>query len=176
MLGRLLGVLSADANVFEQIEHDVNANFQATAVVTIVTVVSAVLGAATTYNDGGSFVNQLVYQLLMGYLSWFFWAGITYLVGTYVFQGRATLGQMLRTLGFAQAPSVLVIIPEVGGILALSWTIAISFVAIRQALDLSNSRTFLTIIIIVSFLVALAFLLAQLFDVRFTLLQIFLSQ
>lgn len=176
MLGRLLGVLSADANVFEQIEHDVNANIQATVVVTIVTVVSAVLGAATAYNDGGSFVNQLVYQLLMGYLSWFFWAGITYLVGTHVFQGRATLGQMLRTLGFAQAPSVLVIIPEVGGILALSWTIAISFVAIRQALDISNTRTFFTIIIIVSFLLALAFLLAQLFDVRFTLLQIFLSQ
>lgn len=176
MLGRLLGVLSADANVFEQIEHDPNANFQATAVVTIVTVVSAVLGAATAYNDGGSFVNQLVYQLLMGYLSWLFWAGITYLVGTYVFQGQATLGQMLRTLGFAQAPSVLVIIPEVGGILALSWTIAISFIAIRQALDLSNSRTFLTIVIIVSFLLALAFLLAQLFDVRFTLLQVFLSQ
>lgn len=176
MLGRLLGVLSADANVFEQIEHDPNANFQAAAVVTIVTVVSAVLGAATAYNDGGSFVNQLVYQLLMGYLSWLFWAGITYLVGTYVFQGKATLGQMLRTLGFAQAPSVLVIIPEVGGILALSWTIAISFVAIRQALDLSNLRTFLTIVIIVSFLLALAFLLAQLFDVRFTLLQVFLSQ
>jgi hypothetical protein len=176
MLGRLLGVLSADANIFEQIEHDPNANFQATAVVTIVTVVSAVLGAATAYNDGGSFVNQLVYQLLMGYLSWLFWAGITYLIGTTVFQGQATLGQMLRTLGFAQAPSVLVIIPEVGGILALSWTIAISFIAIRQALDLSNSRTFLTIVIIVSFLLALAFLLAQLFDVRFTLLQVFLSQ
>jgi hypothetical protein len=90
-----------------------------------------------------------------------------YFVGTRFFGGTATWGEVLRTLGFAQAPGVLLVlsfIPIVGGILALVvriWILVSSFIAIRQALDIDNTKTAFTVIIgIVAFgLVYAVFLL-----------------
>lgn len=58
---------------------------------------------------------------------------------------EADLGQLLRTVGFAQAPGlfgVLVVIPIFGlfvPFLVAIWVIAATFVAVRQALDYDDT-------------------------------------
>jgi cytochrome bd-type quinol oxidase subunit 2 len=65
----------------------------------------------------------------------------------------ATWGELLRTLGFAQAPgilAVLAIIPVLGWFVLLGvsvWVAVAAFIAIRQALDISNGKTFLTVLV-----------------------------
>ena len=72
---------------------------------------------------------------------------MSYLVGTSLFGGQATLGEMLRVLGFAQAPQLLGIIPCLGGLVGAIWALIASFIAIRQGLDLDNTKAFLTALI-----------------------------
>ena len=74
-------------------------------------------------------------------------------MGTRLFGGAATWGELLRTVGFAQAPGILAvlgIIPVLGGLVRLVlffWMLATSFVAVRQALDIDNGKTFLTVLV-----------------------------
>src|ERR671920_717385 len=52
-------------------------------------------------------------------VAWLLWSGITYLIGDKLLGGTATWGELLRTLGFAQAPgvlSILGIVPILGGL------------------------------------------------------------
>jgi hypothetical protein len=91
--------------------------------------------------------------LLSALIGWAVWSYVVYFVGTRFFGGTATYGELLRTLGFAESPSVLMIfsfIPVIGVILSVIvgiWTIVSSFIATRQALDIDNVKTFFTILI-----------------------------
>jgi hypothetical protein len=77
---------------------------------------------------------------------------MTMFIGTRVFGGTADWGELLRTLGFAQAPGALIIlrvIPVLGPLVAFIagiWTLVAAIVAIRQALDFNTSRAILTAI------------------------------
>ena len=81
------------------------------------------------------------------------YAGIAYLIGGKLFatsETRVTLGQLVRTLGFAQAPGVLYVrglLPVVGGSIRFVigiWILVASVIAIRQACDFSTGRAVLT--------------------------------
>jgi hypothetical protein len=79
-----------------------------------------------------------------------------------VFRGTASYGELLRTLGFANSPGVLLIlrfIPVLGGLIALIvgiWRIVAGFIAVREALDLDNGNTLATIVVgIVGYLIVL---------------------
>ena len=67
--------------------------------------------------------------------------------------GTATYGEMLRTLGFAQSPNVLLIfsaIPLLGGLLRfvlLIWVLLAGLIAIRQALDVGTGKAIITAIL-----------------------------
>ncbi len=86
-------------------------------------------------------------------LGWLLWAGITYLIGDKLLGGTATWGELLRTLGDAQSPGVLLVIgfvPFFGAIVALIvpfWLLVTGIVAIRQALDFSTGKAVLTAVL-----------------------------
>jgi hypothetical protein len=86
-------------------------------------------------------------------VGWLIWAGVTYLIGAKLLGGTATWGELLRTLGFAQAPgvlSVLGIIPIVGGVVRVAvtiWILIAGVIAIRQALDVSTEKAVLTAVL-----------------------------
>ena len=80
-------------------------------------------------------------------LGWLCWSGVTWFVGTRFFKGEADLGQMLRVIGFAYLPMLLSIIPCLGGMIGIIWTIAAGFIAIRQGLDIDDMKAFLTVIV-----------------------------
>ena len=100
MTQRMIGAAKLDIDVYEEVEADTSATGQAAGVVAIVALCSALGGIA-----GGA---QGVFGgLIAALLGWALWAGITYLIGDKLLGGTATWGELLRTLGFAQAPGVL---------------------------------------------------------------------
>jgi len=108
----------------------------------------------------GAFINAVVGSLL----SWLVWAALTYFIGSKLFGASTDMGEMLRVIGFAQAPrllSGLSFIPCLGGVLSLVgwvWALAASFVGIREGLDLDTGKTVITIVLafIAAFLVSIA--------------------
>jgi hypothetical protein len=90
--------------------------------------------------------------LLLGTLgqlvSWFVWALVTFLVGAKLLPERQTeadLGQLLRTIGFAASPGLLLalgIIPLIGAIISFVvqiWMLVAFVIAVRQALDYTST-------------------------------------
>lgn len=147
LLNRIMGVFRLSAATFEEIEHDESATGQAALIVLVVAFVtglgSALFAAFTDSSSLGGFVSALIWA----FLGWFIWSLISYFVGTTLFGGQATVGEMLRVIGFAYAPQVLSIIPCVGALIGAIWSLIAGYIAIRQGLDVDDLRAFLTIVI-----------------------------
>lgn len=158
LLDRMRGAALLDIPTYEDVEHDQNATGQAAVVVGI----SAVASAIGAYALGPRI---MIVSICMAFVGWLIWAGVTYIVGTRVFKGTATWGELLRTLGFAQAPGVLHvlgIIPFLGVLITwivAIWTIVTGVVAIRQALDLDTGKAVITAILSWLAIVFVTFLL-----------------
>ena len=146
LVQRMLGAAMLNVATYEEVEADRTATTQAAAVVAIAAVASAI-GA---WNAGlGTVISALLLQLFW----WGVASGIVYLIGTKLFGGTADWGELLRTMGFAQAPGVLMIlgiIPVVGMIVAIIvgiWMLVTAIVAIRQALDVTTGKAVLTALV-----------------------------
>jgi hypothetical protein len=136
---RMLGAAKLDVETYEEVEADQDATTQAAVVVGIVALASAIGGA----QQGAP---GMLGGLVVAFLGWLLWSGITYLIGDKLLGGTATWGELLRTIGFAQAPGVLYVlgvIPGIGGLVRLVvaiWLLVAGIVAIRQALDFSTGK------------------------------------
>lgn len=143
IVDRMRGAAMLDVATYEEVEADTTATGQAAVVVVIAAIAAAVGG----FGRGGAGV---VAALVSAVIGWLLWAGITYFIGTRVFKGTATWGELLRTLGFAQAPGVLMvlaIIPILGWLVRVAvwvWLLATGIIAIRQALDVDTGKAVLT--------------------------------
>lgn len=146
IVDRMRGAALLDVATYEEVEHDRSATGQAAVVVVLVAICSAI---GLAWRGGPNVIGGPIAALL----SWLIWSGVTYIVGTKVFHGTATWGELLRTLGFAQAPGVLLIlalIPVLGGLVYVAvsiWLLATGVVAIRQALDISTGRAVITALV-----------------------------
>ena len=143
---RMKGAAMLDVPTYEEVEADTTATGQAAGVVAIVAVAAAIGGAR---EGGGGIIGGLISAFSM----WLIAAGLTYVIGTRLFKGTATWGELLRTLGFAQSPGVLYvlgIIPIFGGLARFAawlWILVASIIAIRQALDFDTGKAVLTAVI-----------------------------
>lgn len=146
-LERVAGVMKLDVNTYEEIEADESATGQAAMVVAIVAIVGGLLAGVAAPLAGGSFLGAFLGQLIIAFVAWIIWAYVTYYVGTGIFGSKATTGQLLRVLGFAQAPLILGVIPLIGAFIGSLWTLACAFIAIRQGLDLDNTKAIMTAIV-----------------------------
>ncbi|MEZ4423137.1 MAG: Yip1 family protein [Gemmatimonadota bacterium] len=142
---RMTGAALLDVDTFEEVEADETATGQAALVVVVVAACQAI-------GHWGS-RSGMITGALAALAGWAVWAGVTYLIGTRLFDGRATWGEVLRTLGFAQAPGVLAILgllPLVRwgvGIVLPFWMLAAGIVGLRQALDISTGKTVITAVL-----------------------------
>jgi hypothetical protein len=144
-----------DTALYNEVEADLNATTQALTVVVVTAVaggIGAALGEAMAGRPAGA-VGVLIGGIISELLGWLVWSYVMYLVGTRIFNGTATYGELLRTLGFANSPGVLLIlrfIPLLGGLIALIvgiWRVVTGFIAVREALDLDNGKTVATIVV-----------------------------
>jgi hypothetical protein len=142
----MIGAAKLDIQTYEEVEADPNATGQAAAVVAMVAVASGI-GAV------GEGTSSILLAPVAAIFGWLIWAGVTYIIGDKILGGTATWGELLRTLGFAQAPGVLyllAILPLVGFFIRLVlpfWMLAAGVIAIRQALDFGTGKAILTAIL-----------------------------
>ncbi len=118
-------------------------------------------------------IPEIAFAAVMAFVGWGLWAGVTYIVGEKIFDGTATWGELLRTLGFAQAPQLFVVLALVPGLLVIVtpvvgiWSLVTGIVAIRQALDFSTGKAILTaiisVVVVFGVTIALAAVMAVLF-------------
>lgn len=143
---RMKGAAVLDTATYEEVEHDPSATGQAAGVVAMVAVAQAI-GAS------GLGIGAMVGGVVSALVGWLVWAGVTYLVGDKLFGGTATWGELLRTLGFAQAPGVFLvlgIVPLLGWLVRAVvgvWVLIAAFIAIRAALDVGTGKTLLTVVV-----------------------------
>jgi hypothetical protein len=143
---RMIGAALLNIETYEAVEADQTATAQAALVVILVAACEAI-GSWS----GGLFAATSA--AVASLIAWLVWAGVTYVIGDKIFGGEATWGELLRTIGFAQAPGVLFllgIVPLLGGLVSgvvSIWIVVAGFIAIRQALDIGNLKTFFTVLI-----------------------------
>jgi hypothetical protein len=159
---RMIRAARLETSLYNEVEADLTATNQALTVV-VVTAIAGGLGSAIGQAIAGrpsGVVGGLIGGVVAELIGWLVWSYVMYLVGTRVFHGTATYGELLRTLGFANSPGVLLIlrfVPVLGGLITAVvgiWRIVAGFVAIREALDLDNGNTLATIVVgIIAYLV-----------------------
>ena len=146
MLDRMMGAARLDLATFNEVEHDSSLTTQAAAVVMLVALAKAI-GA---WDVGPT---SAVVTAVASLVGWLIWAGVTYVIGDKLLGGTATWGELLRTLGFAQAPGVLLVfgvLPLIGGLLAFVvslWTLVAGIIGIREALDFSTGKAVITAVL-----------------------------
>jgi hypothetical protein len=168
---RMIRAARLETSLYNEVEADLTATNQALTVVVVTGLASgigAALGEAIAGRPAG-IVGGLIGGVIVEVVGWLVWSYVMYLVGTRLFHGTATYGELLRTLGFAYSPGVLLIlrfIPVLGGLVALVvgiWRIVAGFIAIREALDLDSGNTLATIVVgVIAYLVVLAIVAAVL--------------
>jgi hypothetical protein len=140
------GAAALDPATYNEVENDLQATGQAGIVVALVALCAGIGGAG---HGGLGIIGGIVGALL----SWALGAGVAYFIGTRVFNGTATWGEMLRVLGFAQAPGVLFalgILPGIGGLILFAVGIGVTiarYIAIREGLDLEPWPAFFAALI-----------------------------
>ena len=158
LVDRMIRAAKLDVKLYEEVEADKTATRQALLVVLIYSICAGIgSGIAVVWDEGvGRFFLSLFVGLIIALVFWLLWSLITYLVGTTVFKGpktKATYSELLRTIGFAAAPGVLMIfvfIPFVGGVVSFLvwiWMLVAMVIAVRQALDFTTGRAIGTVVV-----------------------------
>ena len=136
---RLGGALALNPAAYEDVETDGGATTQA-----FVTVLLSSVAAGIGAGRSASVVTVAAVALL----GWASWALLTFEVGARILPGARThadVGELLRTIGFAAAPGlflVLGVIPGAAGpvfVIVSLWMLAAMIVAVRQALDYAST-------------------------------------
>ena len=141
---RMIGAARLDSQIYEEVEADTGATGQAVGVVLLSSLAGGIGVAGLGPGGLGGFVVGSVAALI----GWVTWAFLTYIIGTRLLaepQTRADVGQLMRTLGFAQSPGLVRIagiLPGVGSLvlsLVAIWMLVAMVIAVRQALDYTST-------------------------------------
>ena len=141
---RMVGAAKLDVGVYEEVEADTGATGQAMAVVILSSLAGGIGSVGLAAGGFGGVVGGGIAALI----GWVSWAVLTYLIGTRLLaepQTHADVGELLRTLGFAQSPGlarILGVIPILGPFVLLVvsiWMLAAMVIAVRQALDYTST-------------------------------------
>jgi len=168
MINRIMRAIRLDWTVFREIAEDQSAMTQAAIIVAIVTFLSGIgtfIGALIAEAEFGTallgfFSTWLISGILLG---WIVWSVLTYFVGTLLFKGKTDIPEMMRVLGYANAPNLLGIfgfIPCVGTLIALvGWILSLiaGVIAVREAMEFDTVKAVVTVVIawIIQFVLAL---------------------
>src|SRR5581483_661236 len=141
---RLIGAISLDPPIYEEVEADRTANGQALAVVLLSSLATG-LGA---HGFGDVTLNGVLFFTVGALLGWMAWALVTFEVGYRLMpqpQTRADVGEVLRTTGFATTPGLFRVFGIMPGatwpVFAATsvWMLVAMIVAVRQALDYTST-------------------------------------
>jgi len=135
---RMLRAALLEVDVYEEVEADRSAGFQALCVV-VLAAVSAGIGSIENSGYEG-----ILYIAIAALAGWWIWAFLAYVIGTRLLPGPETVadhGELLRTIGFSSSPGLLFALGAVPAIAAFvfpigsAWMLVAMVIAVRQALD-----------------------------------------
>lgn len=168
-LYRVMGAATLDAGMYESIEHDRRTTRQAFAVVILASVAAGIGSSGLSMPAGRTIAIVTIGALV----AWLAWAVLIVRIGGRHLPERDTevsLGEMMRTIGFAAAPGwlqALAAFPEISRpvyVISWAWMVAAMVVAVKHALDY---RSLTRAIIVTAFAFALVAAFAVLFSVLF---------
>lgn len=136
----MLGAAMLRRAVYDEVAADRRATVQAVLVVLLAS-------AAAGTQDYGLGWAAMGWVAAVSVLQWLFWVLVAYAVGCELLGGTGTPAALLRTLGFARIPGILVVLgPVVGGMhfLAHVWTLLAGVVAVREACGFGTVRAAVT--------------------------------
>tara|TARA_Y100000590_G_scaffold435766_1_gene555563 strand:+ start:710 stop:1231 length:522 start_codon:yes stop_codon:yes gene_type:complete len=149
-VNRIIRACKLDISLYEEVEADKSATFQA-ALVVVLSSLAAGVGALSL---GAS--NFLMAPIL-SLISWYIWAYLIYLIGAKLFpepNTKADHGQLLRTIGFSSAPGLIRVFgftPEIMSITFIGagiWMLIAMIIAVRQALDYQSTWRAIGVVVI----------------------------
>ena len=141
-VNRIIRACKLDVNLYEEVEADKSATFQAAGVV----VLSSLAVGVGTFLSLGSF--NFLTATLLALVSWYVWAYLIYFIGAKFFPEPTTEadhGQLLRTIGFSSAPGLIRVFaftPDLMSIVFIAagiWMLVAMVIAVRQALDYQST-------------------------------------
>jgi len=156
LFDRMIRAARLDISLYEEVEADERATTQAFTVVMLSSICAGIgtgIREAVMGHGPGRIGIGLVGGMASAFVVWFIWSFVTYFIGTKVFGGTASFGELLRTIGFSNSPGVLLIlsfIPILGGLVSFAvsiWQLMSMVVAVRQALDFTTGKAVLTCIV-----------------------------
>ncbi|HEY7061446.1 MAG TPA: YIP1 family protein [Chloroflexota bacterium] len=151
LFARMQRAARLDPTLYDEVEHDESALSQAVLVVVIAAVASALASLPDSAERGSRHLG-IIPEVVSMLINWGVWSYLTFVLGTRFFGGRATPGELFRSLGFAMSPgalSILGFIPCLGGLVraaVLVWVLLAGVLAVREALDCDNAAALGTVI------------------------------
>ena len=112
---RIIGAARLDVEVYEEVEADTDATGQAMSVVLLASLAGGL--GSISLGDGG--IGLFMVGGIVSLVGWATWAFLIYAIGTHVLPEsgtRADVGELMRTLGFAQSPGLLRFIGSLAGV------------------------------------------------------------
>jgi hypothetical protein len=137
---RLIGAISLDSTIYEEVEADRGATGQALAVVLL----SSLAAGIGSRGLGGTTISGIVFIAVVSLIAWAAWALVILQVGGRLLpepETRVDVGELLRTIGFASAPGLLRILGVMSAVtipvfaVTAIWMLLAMIVGVRQALD-----------------------------------------
>ena len=167
LVDRMIGVTTLKHPYYRDIEADRDATGQALAVVALAAV-AAGIGAIGSDQAG------IVWKVIMAVVGWVVFSVVAFFVGSLLTNPRhpVSLGQVMRLVGFAQAPKLigaLAFIPLFGwifGLAAAVWFLVVAIHALQEAFDVDMAKAALVGIVsllvvgVVNFVVGTVFNIA----------------
>ena len=149
-VNRIIRACKLDVSLYEEVESDQSATFQA-ALVVILSSLAAGIGAISL----GSY--NFIMPAIISLISWYIWAYLIYLIGAKLFPEPSTKtdhGELLRTIGFSSAPGLIRVFgftPELMTIIFIGsgmWMLVAMIIAVRQALDYQSTWRAVGVVVI----------------------------
>ena len=152
-INRIIRACKLDANLYEEVEADKSATFQAALVVILSTLA---LGVGSFFTFG---VFNIFIPILVALAGWFVWSSLIYFVGAKLFPDKNTqsnIGELLRTIGFSHAPGLIRVFGFNQDLLVFTyfvsgiWALIAMVIAVRQALDYQSTWRAVGVVVIVT--------------------------
>jgi len=143
-LSRIIRAARLDTSLYVEIKLDRGAFGQAIGLVLL----SSIAGGVGASGETGAGFEMLLLGALLSVASWLIWTFFIHLIGTRFLAEPTTESdywQLLRTIGFSTAPSILNILGVIPGamlavfFLVSVWTLVAMVIAVRAALNYSST-------------------------------------
>lgn len=143
IIGRLRRVLKLEAGVFQEIGADPAATVQA---IIVVVLASLIGGLGVLIGPGDFGFGSWLLSGLFSVVGLAVGAGILYLLSR-MFKAQGDYMSLFRSLGYASAPQALSIIPIIGGIVGVIWSIILAIRAVKETQNVGDGTAVAIVLI-----------------------------